>query len=163
MAETYTQADLDRAAQEASAGRAGTMADTNPSGFTPALQAICRERCACFGDPPCWRLPDLVEPCEHITPCPECWTDLLTAAEAERDRLAGYCETLAFALHEVQSGRPLSAAMHLCVAEMVQTEERAKGMERAGTILLDHPHWTRWHVLEVIRAEAAAIRARGET
>ena len=47
--------------------------------------------------------------------------------------------------------------------ERVQTEERAKGMERAGTILLDNPHWTRWHVLEAIRAEAAAIRARGET
>lgn len=44
--------------------------------------------------------------------------------------------------------------------ERVQTEERAKGMERAGTILLDHPHWTRWHVLEAIRAEAAAIRAQ---
>lgn len=44
--------------------------------------------------------------------------------------------------------------------ERVQTEERAKGMERAGVILLDHPHWTRWHVLEAIRAEAAAIRAQ---
>ena len=44
--------------------------------------------------------------------------------------------------------------------ERVQTEERAKGMERAGTILLDNPHSTRWHVLEAIRAEAAAIRAQ---
>ena len=44
----------------------------NPEGFTPALESACRERCAEFGEPPCWRLPELVSPCEHITPCDEC-------------------------------------------------------------------------------------------
>lgn len=49
------------------------MADVqNPSGFTDKLRAICAERCADVGDPPCWRLPSLCEPCEPITPCPEC-------------------------------------------------------------------------------------------
>lgn len=37
--------------------------------------------------------------------------------EAKEARLQGYGKTLAFALHERQSGRHLSAAMHLCVAE----------------------------------------------
>ena len=44
----------------------------NPAGFTDQLRALCRETCAEFGEPPCWELPDLVEPCEHITPCAEC-------------------------------------------------------------------------------------------
>jgi len=48
----------------------------NPEGFTEALVIICAERCAEFGDPPCWRLPELVEPCEHITPCDECLADI---------------------------------------------------------------------------------------
>lgn len=44
----------------------------NPAGFTDAIKRICAETCAEFGDPPCWRLPELVQPCEHITPCDEC-------------------------------------------------------------------------------------------
>lgn len=48
----------------------------NPRGFTPALETLCRERCAECGDPPCWRLPELVEPCELIEPCPECLAEL---------------------------------------------------------------------------------------
>jgi len=45
----------------------------NPNGFTPALEAICARRCAYpYGEPPCWQLPELVEPCEQITPCAEC-------------------------------------------------------------------------------------------
>jgi len=47
----------------------------NPEGFTPELRAACRERCAAVGDPPCWRLPELVDPCEHITPCADCLKD----------------------------------------------------------------------------------------
>lgn len=47
----------------------------NPDGFTPALEAICSDRCADVGDPPRWRLPELVEPCEHNTPCDECLAD----------------------------------------------------------------------------------------
>ena len=39
-------------------------------------------------------------------------------------------------------------------------EAKARGMERAGAILLEHPHSMRWHVLQTIRAEAAAIRAQ---
>lgn len=44
----------------------------NPSGFTDAMKARCAEECAQYGDPPCWKLPELVEPCEHITPCEDC-------------------------------------------------------------------------------------------
>lgn len=48
-------------------------AHPNPSGFTPKLMAICAERCADpFCEPPCWKLPQLVQPCEQITPCDEC-------------------------------------------------------------------------------------------
>ena len=44
----------------------------NPQGFTDELRNICADTCAEFGDPPCWKLPALVSPCEHITPCKEC-------------------------------------------------------------------------------------------
>jgi hypothetical protein len=50
---------------------------TNPQGFTPELMEVCRERCAYpCGDPPCWQLPELVNPCEHITPCDECLAEV---------------------------------------------------------------------------------------
>ena len=52
------------------------MTNPNPSGFTTALKDICRERCAKYGEPPCWRLPDLIQPCEQITPCDECLADV---------------------------------------------------------------------------------------
>lgn len=48
------------------------MTKENPSGFTPLLRRKCSENCARFGEPPCWRLPDLVDGCELITPCEEC-------------------------------------------------------------------------------------------
>ncbi|MBN2760035.1 MAG: hypothetical protein JXQ79_06020 [Rhodobacteraceae bacterium] len=51
----------------------------NPQGFTPALERACAELCALFGEPPCWRLPELCEPCEPITPCDEC----LAAVDAQ--------------------------------------------------------------------------------
>jgi hypothetical protein len=51
------------------------MAD-NPQGFNAELERICQGRCGEFGEPACWRLPDLVEPCETITPCAECLADL---------------------------------------------------------------------------------------
>jgi hypothetical protein len=44
----------------------------NPEGFTPELQRICADTCAEFGEPPCWKLPELSQPCEHITPCAKC-------------------------------------------------------------------------------------------
>jgi len=44
----------------------------NPEGFTPELMALCRENCAFYGDPPCWELPRLSQPCELITPCAKC-------------------------------------------------------------------------------------------
>jgi len=56
----------------------------NPSGFTPALEEICAERCAEFGDPPCHRLPELVQPCEHITPCDECLADFAAPSQGQR-------------------------------------------------------------------------------
>jgi len=49
----------------------------NPSGFTPRLRDLCADRCAEFGEPPCWRLPSLSQPCEHITPCAECIEEAL--------------------------------------------------------------------------------------
>lgn len=49
---------------------------TNPEGFTPEIESICAEVCAEFGDPPCWRLPELVQPCEPIKPCKECLAEL---------------------------------------------------------------------------------------
>lgn len=49
------------------------MTDT---GFTPELEARCRDRCAFYGDPPCWRLPDLSsDPGPEITPCDDCLHD----------------------------------------------------------------------------------------
>ena len=47
----------------------------NPEGFTNELEVICERRCSEFGDPACWLLPALVEPCEHITPCAKCLAD----------------------------------------------------------------------------------------
>ncbi len=48
----------------------------NPEGFTEELKAICAARCDDeAGEPPCYQLPELVEPCEHITPCAECKAD----------------------------------------------------------------------------------------
>jgi len=45
----------------------------NPEGFTEEMKAICAARCDDeAGEPPCYQLPELVEPCEHITPCAEC-------------------------------------------------------------------------------------------
>ena len=51
------------------------MAD-NPEGFTNEIEVICERRCAEIGDTACWLLPSLVEPCEHITPCAECLSEL---------------------------------------------------------------------------------------
>lgn len=62
----------------------------NPDGFTPQLEGICRNRCAEFGDPPCWTLPELVQPCEQITPCAECIADVaLTLSAASEDAPVG--------------------------------------------------------------------------
>lgn len=41
-------------------------------GFTEDIKIVCLKRCAEFGDPPCWRLPDLVDPSDDIMPCDEC-------------------------------------------------------------------------------------------
>jgi hypothetical protein len=54
----------------------------NPDGFTDLLKAICAERCVQCGDPPCWRLPDLADPCEQITPCRDCLRELEMIADA---------------------------------------------------------------------------------
>lgn len=52
----------------------------NPEGFTDQLKDICERRCADdAGEPPCWQLPELVDPCEHITPCADCLTDAAKA------------------------------------------------------------------------------------
>lgn len=42
-------------------------------GFNDDLLKRCADRCAEFGDPPCWKLPDLIEPFDEVvTPCDEC-------------------------------------------------------------------------------------------
>jgi hypothetical protein len=57
----------------------------NPQGFTDRLEDICETRCAEVGDPACWRLPALVEPCEHISPCADCLADRVKELEARAD------------------------------------------------------------------------------
>ncbi len=54
-----------------------------PRGFTPALKEICRDTCGAMGEPPCWKLPDLVQPCEQITPCYQCLAKLANAPKGE--------------------------------------------------------------------------------
>ena len=54
----------------------------NPEGFTDEIKKLCAETCAEFGEPPCWMLPDLVEPCEHITPCADCAAALVTSRKS---------------------------------------------------------------------------------
>ena len=60
------------AGQPVTCAQCGAARTTNPQGFTKELKAICRENCAMIGDPPCWELPELSQPCEHITPCSDC-------------------------------------------------------------------------------------------
>lgn len=48
------------------------MTRPNPDGFTSLLKQICGNIRSNFGDPPCWQLPEMVSPCEQITPCDEC-------------------------------------------------------------------------------------------
>ena len=51
-------------------------------GFTPAIKSICLETCAAMGEPPCWRAPELVQPCEEVTPCQEC----IDAANSQEEK-----------------------------------------------------------------------------
>ena len=53
---------------------AGKMVQTL-AGWTPSLRVRCADRCAFYGEPPCWRLPDLTSDCEPITPCDDCLHD----------------------------------------------------------------------------------------
>ncbi len=57
-------------------------AKPNPEGFTDLHKQVCEERCAAIGDPACWRLPDMTEPCEHITPCTECQAEVEMLVDA---------------------------------------------------------------------------------
>ena len=50
----------------------------NPEGFTDALEDACARRCAEVGDPPFWQMPELCEPCEHVTPCDDCLAEVAT-------------------------------------------------------------------------------------
>ena len=47
-------------------------------GFDDELREICRESCAEFGDPPCWKLPDMTSDCDGkvIRPCDQCFMSL---------------------------------------------------------------------------------------
>lgn len=46
-------------------------------GFTDELRERCRDRCAFYGDPPCWRLPEIAgdQLDEPIRPCEQCLTN----------------------------------------------------------------------------------------
>lgn len=48
----------------------------NPQGFTEELKRICQGRCGDMGEPACWELPQMVEPCELITPCDDCLSEI---------------------------------------------------------------------------------------
>ncbi len=91
---------------------------SNPEGFSAAIEAICERRCASMGDPACWKLPDLVEPCEHITPCPECLAELEIAMT-----------------NDTHDAKP--APCHFCKADQVITmpNDRAgiAGIPQGGT------------------------------
>lgn len=45
---------------------------SGPNGFTPKLRALCQDRCAGYGKPPCWRLHELAEGSEPVSPCEDC-------------------------------------------------------------------------------------------
>jgi len=47
------------------------------AGWTPTLRVRCAARCAFYGDPPCWRIPDIsCDPLPGpITPCDDCLHD----------------------------------------------------------------------------------------
>ncbi len=84
----------------------------NPSGFTDTTRAICAESNAAMGEPPCRKLPDLVQPCQHITPCVDC-------LRAERDQLQS----------EIDAAPAWSAAVSV-------KQERIDGINR--TLEADH-------------------------
>jgi hypothetical protein len=50
------------------------MAKGVVEGFTDELRQRCANACAEFGDPPCWKLPDLTSDCDGktIRPCQDC-------------------------------------------------------------------------------------------
>lgn len=49
------------------------FARDTPVAWTDALRALCRENCALFGDPPCYRLPEITSECEIVPPpCADC-------------------------------------------------------------------------------------------
>ena len=52
------------------------MDSENPTGFNDELRRVCAGRCGDFGEPACYLLPELVEPCEAITPCADCLADI---------------------------------------------------------------------------------------
>ncbi|MBF9050608.1 hypothetical protein GTF97_08175 [Roseobacter sp. HKCCD8767] len=87
----------------------------NPIGFDDRLLAICAAACAEFGDPPCWQLPDLVDPCEPIAPCANCLALAAdnAAKDAEIARLKGGLTTIHASLRERQErlGEEFEAAI----------------------------------------------------
>ncbi len=57
-------------------------AKPNPEGFTDLHKQVCEGRCGQNGESPCYRLPEMVEPCEHITPCAECQAEVEMLVDA---------------------------------------------------------------------------------
>ena len=41
--------------------------------WTDAIRECCRENCAVYGDPPCYRLPEITSDCTEMPePCADC-------------------------------------------------------------------------------------------
>jgi hypothetical protein len=50
-----------------------SVSKINEAEWTERIKQICADACAYpYGEPPCWRLPDLTDYCEEITPCDNC-------------------------------------------------------------------------------------------
>ncbi len=46
------------------------------AGFTPEIRTRCQDRCSFYGDPACYRMPDLVDDLDlPVTPCEDCIND----------------------------------------------------------------------------------------
>ncbi|MDX1819298.1 MAG: hypothetical protein R3197_00250 [Paracoccaceae bacterium] len=54
--------------------------------WTDRIKEVCAEACAYpYGEPPCWRLPELTNDCESVEPCADCLA-LIAQEDAAQDR-----------------------------------------------------------------------------
>jgi hypothetical protein len=108
----------------------------NPTGFSDGLRNLCRETCAEYGDPPCFMLPKLCDPCDHITPCEEC----LTAAISELVEGLQAC---------MIGGNHL--ALHLPENHPPTETDPLEALEKMGAGI-DYDIWCAWRSIGLARA-----------